>query len=378
MSGHWYAPDGTPLGTEAPTPGADSYVGTDGPDHWTYDGQERDQIIGGEGADTLRGMGGDDKLIGAEQDDFLYGGAGNDDLSGGSGNDVLHGGAGDDLLNGIPGDDTVYGGDEDDLGTGLVGSDTVAFAGTPESYHWEWVGSFGGWKVTDINPTDAFDDGVDYVHGDVEWANYGETNETLATPCYAAGTRILTDRGEVPVETLRAGDIVVTLGRGGSWLRPVRWIGRRRVDLRRHPRPDAVRPIRLRAGALGAGVPWRDLVVSPDHALYLDGVLVPAAALVDGAAIRQEMPATGRVEYFHIELDQHDIIVADGAPAESWLDCGNRNQFENSGLVVALHADFAAAATPTPCAPRVTAGPQIERIRLALPGGAAGEQRRRA
>lgn len=363
MSGTWFTPDGTPRDPQGPTGGADSYIGTDDQDSWAYDGGELTNVIlGGEGNDTIHGLGGDDVLIGAEDDDHLYGGGGTDDLSGGSGNDVLHGGAGDDMLNGIPGDDTVYGGDEDG-----IGSDTVAFMGRPDGYQWEWVESFGGWKVTDIAPLDASgNDGTDWVHGDVEWAYFGDTYESVATPCYAAGTRILTDRGEVPVESLRAGDMLVTLGLGGSWLRPVRWVGHRRVDTRRHARPGAVNPVRLRAGALGAGVPYRDLLVSPDHALYLDGVLVPASALVNGETIRQEAPAGGRITYFHIELDCHDVILADGAPAESWLDCGNRTQFDNAGVVVTLRPDFAATPAAEPCAPILSEGPRLDVIRWNL------------
>lgn len=373
MSGTWYAPDGTPRPSNEPTEGADSYIGSDEQDYWLREGGEpSNQISGGDGDDVIHGNGGDDFLIGDAGDDHLYGGAGNDDLSGGFGDDVLHGGAGDDILNGIPGNDTLYGGDEDG-----PGEDVVVYAGRPEDYRWEWVESFGGWRVTDINDADDRDDGVDYVYGDIEWVHYGDTGETMRTPCFAAGTRILTDRGEVPVEALRAGDMVVTLGLAGAWLRPVRWIGRRQVDTRRHPRPEAVLPVRLRAGALGPGVPCRDLLVSPDHALYLDGALVPADRLVDGAAIRQEAPAGGLVAYFHVELDRHDVIIADGTPAESWLDCGNRDQFENGGMVVALHPAFAADAAAAGCAPRVLAGPRLDRIRLALAGRREAPRRER-
>jgi len=279
----------------------------------------------------------------------------------------LHGGAGDDVLNGIPGDDTAYGGD---------GSDTVEQAGSAAGHRWEWVESAGGWNVIDTDLSDG-DDGRDFIAGDIEWVTYGETGETLQTPCYAAGTRILTDRGEVPVETLRSGDMVVTLGLGGAWLAPVRWIGRRRVHTGRHPHPASVCPVRVCAGALGPGVPWRDLVISPDHALYLDGILVPAVALLDGETIRQETPAGGRIDYFHVELDRHDVLVADGAPAESWRDCGNRTQFDNAGRVVALHPVFAGAASEVPaCAPSFASGLRVERIRAALPRREALARRR--
>jgi hypothetical protein len=299
-------------------------------------------------------LGGDDLIAGAEGDDSILGGAGDDYLAGGGDSDTLLGGDDNDVLNGIPGNDCMYGG---------AGSDTVQMDGGPDGH--VWVPTAGGWNVLDTNPNDG-DDGSDFVASDVEWVEYTGTGEVQATPCFAAGTRIMTARGEVAVQALRAGDLVVTLGLQGPWLRPVRWIGRRSVDCRRHPRPAAVLPVRILAGALGPGVPRRDLVVSPDHGLYLDGVLVPAAALVDGSRILRDS-ATRRVRYFHIELDAHDVLLAEGAPAESWLDCDNRGQFENAGLVVALHADFAAAGTGARgCAPRVEAGPALERIRLRI------------
>jgi hypothetical protein len=209
--------------------------------------------------------------------------------------------------------------------------------------------------------------------------NAGEENN-LPAPCFAAGTRIMTARGEVPVEALRAGDMVVTLGLQGPHLRPVRWIGHRAVDCRRHPRPDQVVPVRILAGALGPGVPARDLVVSPDHALHVEGVLVPAAALVDGHGVRRDR-GVGKVQYFHVELDAHDVLLAEGAPAESWLDCGNRAQFDNGGLVVALHPDFAVDPAVRGCAPRLAQGPALDRLRLRLAARrrvAAEPARRRA
>lgn len=363
MSGTWYDTNGIPLDPNAPTGAADSYVGGTSDDSVDA-GAGNDVLIGGLGNDTLIGGADDDLLVGNEDDDSLVGGAGNDDLSGGAGNDILDGGEGDDRLNGIPGDDTIYGGS---------GSDTVDLAGFPSNYTWQWIDTFGGWKVTDTTGND----GVDYIYGDVEYVSFGETAETVATPCFAAGTRILTASGEVPVEALRAGDLVVTMALQGACLRPVRWVGRRQVDAVRHPHPETVLPIRIEAGALGAGVPCRDLRVSPDHAIYVDGVLVPAASLVDGVSIRQEA-WVGRVTYFHIEIDAHDVIFADGAPAETWLDCGNRAQFENGGLVTTLYPDFTATAPrQAGCAPRVTEGEQLDRIRLRLPARVSQDAPRR-
>jgi len=351
MSGTWYAPDGTPRDPNEPTPGPDSFTGTDDPDFvLDADGNPSFLVGGGEGDDTLDGRGGDDYLIGNEGNDLLLGGEGDDILAGALGDDTLLGGPGNDLLIPGPGADSVIGGE---------GDDTIELGGDASGFRWQPVA--GGWLVTDIDPLDG-DDGTVFVADDVEWVSYGVSGEVLQTPCFAAGTRIMTAHGEVAVEALRAGDLVVTLGLRGPWLRPVRWVGRRAVDCARHPRPQSVLPVVILPGALGPGVPHRALRVSPDHALYLDGRLVPAGRLVDGQAILQPAGAR-RVVYHHVELDAHDVILAEGAAAESWLDGGNRAQFDNGGALVALHPEFAPAGPVSPCAPMATEGLEIARLR---------------
>ncbi len=179
-----------------------------------------------------------------------------------------------------------------------------------------------------------------------------------AVPCFATGTRIATGSGDVAVEDLAIGQTVLAR-RGG--VVPVRWIGHRRVDCRRYPRPHDVWPVRVRAGAFADDRPARDLVLSPDHAVLIDGVLIPIRYLVNGATIVQERVA--EVTYWHVELPRHDILLAEGLACESYLDTGNRDAFDNGGTLIRLHADFAPdrAGRQTwathACAPLVLDGP---------------------
>ena len=157
--------------------------------------------------------------------------------------------------------------------------------------------------------------------------------------CFAAGTRILTATGERMVESLLPGDIVLTLADGALNAQPVRWVGRRRIDLIAHPRPETVAPVRIQRGAFADATPHRDLLVSPDHAIFVDGKLICARQLINGTTIRQEQGWTS-VEYFHVELDAHAVLLAEGLPAESYLDTGNHGFFANSGAPLVLHPDL--------------------------------------
>jgi hypothetical protein len=149
--------------------------------------------------------------------------------------------------------------------------------------------------------------------------------------CYCPGTLIGTPDGDVAVENLVEGQLVTT---ASGEAKPIHWIGRRTINIRRHPDPDMVRPIRIAAGALAEATPTRDLLVSPDHAILLDGALIPARLLVNHRSVT-EMTETRSVTYFHVELDRHDIIVANGALAESYLDTGNRAIFVAESVVTA-------------------------------------------
>ena len=194
-------------------------------------------------------------------------------------------------------------------------------------------------------------------------------------PCFVAGTRILTARGEVAVQALTEADRAIVLT--GAGLRRVRWVGHRRIALAGHPRPWDVQPVRVATGAFAPGAPHDDLWLSPDHAVFFPAtggvaaMLVPIRYLINGATIVQE--AVGTVTYYHVELAgpddaaAHDVLLAQGLPAESYLDTGNRGAFDNAGGPVMLHADFAPGRTrATPCARMVLEGPDLLRIRAAL------------
>ncbi|HTI00055.1 MAG TPA: Hint domain-containing protein [Acidisoma sp.] len=187
-------------------------------------------------------------------------------------------------------------------------------------------------------------------------------------PCFAEGTRIETARGAVAVESLAPGDEALTQdGRSLS----VTWIGHRRVDLARHPVPEAVQPVRISPHAFGQNMPARPVLLSPDHAVYAEGVLIPVKHLVNGSSVRQI--ALSEVTYFHVELTEHAVILADGLPAESYLSGADRTGFANGGATMTLHptwgreaADGTLLQDAMGAAPLRVTGPEVEQVRLLL------------
>ncbi|MBR0656896.1 Hint domain-containing protein [Plastoroseomonas arctica] len=184
-----------------------------------------------------------------------------------------------------------------------------------------------------------------------EFAEFTGDVAAASIVCFAAGTRIATMRGQVAIERLRVGDII-RLADGG--VQPALWIGQVEIAITRHPHPGTVRPVLIRAGAFSDGVPLRDLRVSPDHGMLFGDVLVPAAMLVNGATILQE-PFWETITYWHVEVPEHAILLAEGAPAESYLDDGGRAAFDHAGIA-AQFIDFAVRreaglSTTLPCRP---------------------------
>ena len=135
---------------------------------------------------------------------------------------------------------------------------------------------------------------------------------------------------------MSVGDNIITLS---GEARPIRWIGQRHLDLLRHNTPELVQPIVIRAGAFAEGLPRRDLRVSPDHAILVDSVLVPARLLVNSASIERDTQCNDVTSY-HLELETHDILLAEALPAESYIDTGNRGMFANADAPLMLHPTF--------------------------------------
>lgn len=196
--------------------------------------------------------------------------------------------------------------------------------------------------------------------------------------CFLPGTRILTPAGEVPVETLNIGDAVVTRFSG---IQRLKWIGIQRYARRfLANNPDRV-PVCVKAGALGPNQPLRDLYISPGHSMLVGETLVLAKNLVNGITVTQD-EAPELVEYYALELDRHDCVIAEGAFSESFADGpGFRNQFHNAAEFYALYPDYAEPDALALCAPRPEQGPALgaalrpvvaQAAALAAPGALRG------
>ena len=172
--------------------------------------------------------------------------------------------------------------------------------------------------------------------------------------CFLEGTLIRTPRGERPVESLQVGEFVTTAGGGVA---AIRWIGHQAVV--RAFADSAQLPVCLRAGALGAHVPSRDLYLSPNHAVLVDEVLIQAGCLINGSSITKMQRVPARFTYFHIETEGHCLVLANNTPAETFIDNVDRAQFDNWDERGALPE------TETPMAemefPRVKAVRQVPR-----------------
>lgn len=377
-----------------------------------YGGADNDDLFGGTDHDTLHGDAGDDTLSGESGNDVAYGGTGNDALNGGvgldtlygdAGNDTLYGDAGDDLLSGGTGNDLVYGGTGNDMIYGGAGTDSI-FAGDDGDQIFmaytkpgdetdagnavanDVLGSESVDGGGDDGPTDndtltvditgmgwtridLVYDPLDHENGTIRFFDASGVQigilsfteiENLVIVCFTPGTQILTGRGEVPVEALVPGDLVVTRDNG---LQPLRWVGTRKLtyaELR--AKPD-LQPVRIAAGALAGVGPDRAMLVSPQHRVLVEGaraemyfgeseVLVPAKHLIGLAEVTRALPAEG-VTYVHILFDRHEIVQSDGIWTESFQPAERTlNALDDAARaeVLELFPDLAADATGFPAA----------------------------
>src|SRR5262249_30580063 len=180
-----------------------------------------------------------------------------------------------------------------------------------------------------------------------------------AVVCYLRGTRIRTPDGESRIEDLRIGDPVITL-LGDS--KPIKWIGHQRFKKSSERWPSDFEPIRISRFALDERSPHRDLYVSPNHAIYIDAVLIPAKYLVNGKTIVQCAPEGADViDYLHIELFAHDVIYAEGATAETLGSLREaRDKFDNFYEYYRLYPNEKEVAHPA-CAPNLGGESRLER-----------------
>lgn len=205
----------------------------------------------------------------------------------------------------------------------------------------------------------------------------GGSQVTITATCFGAGTHILTAHGDIAVELLRERDFVVT---ASGMMQPIVWVGHRRVNFRRHPNKLRMLPVQVAAHAFGPERPKRTLLLSPDHAVYVDDVLIPIRYLINGTNVVQI--ECDEITYYHVELPRHDVLLAEGLPTESYLDAGARRAFGNCDGVTRLDPDFA----PPPddhgalwdakgYAPLIVTGELLGRVRCRLDANARGLRR---
>ena len=161
--------------------------------------------------------------------------------------------------------------------------------------------------------------GVILASSAVARANSAVVPSPVAVRCFLKGTKVRTAEGERKIEDLAIGDLLPTMFGG---LRPVQWIGRypfRKSDPFKPWVKDAL-PVRIARSALGPDVPYSDLYVTAAHSLLVDGVLVPAEMLINGMTVTRYEPESDELEFFHVKLESHDVVYAEGAPAETLLN----------------------------------------------------------
>ncbi|HYP62950.1 MAG TPA: Hint domain-containing protein, partial [Acidocella sp.] len=208
----------------------------------------------------------------------------------------------------------------------VLGSADFALNGSSDKLHESYNSSNGQLTITDSTSGAHVTLDLNLPAGDNTAAlRVNDAGGQLEiTLCFYPGTALATPKGEVKVEDIKAGDLLLT----ANGAKPVRWIGQSHIHTR-FADPLRALPIRIRQGALGNGLPSRDLLLSPDHAICIDGILVQASALVNGTNIVREHDVPAQFTYYHVELDSHELLLAAGVQAESFVDNVDRMHFHN-------------------------------------------------
>lgn len=204
------------------------------------------------------------------------------------------------------------------------------------------------YSPADLSPAATATGTIDGTHGDSLYTGstyyqdagltYNSSTGTVTVTCFLTGSLIRTQTGDVPVESVQVGDSLLTVTHGAEEYQPVVWGGYQTVTVRPGlPDDEAGYPVRIRAGAVSDGVPSEDLLITPEHCLYLDGQFVPVRMLVNGSSIFYDRSLTHYTCY-HVETARHAVIMANGLKTESYLDTGNRGSFAQAGRVATLGA----------------------------------------
>lgn len=307
------------------------------------DGDENDNTLNGtSSADNIQGNGGQDTLDGGGGDDVISGGTGNDSIDGGSNNDTIYGGDGDDTITGGAGDDVIVGGRGDDVMTAGSsspsdtfvirdgdGNDTITDFDPfePDTVRFDMSEMSTYQDVLDRISTDGSDTVITYDNGstlrlqNVDPADLSSTNFQFGSGpvCLGEGTLIQTPSGLRPIETLRAGELVVTADNG-----PRRIVEIVCETILFRGREDRRRPVLISKGAIHPNSPTEDMVASPQHRIVVQdeatghSLLVPAVRLINRHRIRR-MKGVKKIRYYNLLMDQHEIIFANGTEVETLL-----------------------------------------------------------
>ena len=296
-----------------------------------------DTISGGSGDDVISGGDDNDVLNGGLGDDVIDGGVDDDDIEGNDGNDVLIGGDGDDTIRGGNGDDTISGGDGNDSLEGRADRDVFEDVGAGDTVDGGTGGDdFDTLDLRGLGPFEIVGETVDpdgdSTSGTVNFLDAdGNVTGTLEfteienlIPCFTPGTVIATPRGERRVEDLQVGDRIITRDNG---LQEIRWIGQRDLSGQELLQSPHLKPVLIRAGSLGHGLPERDLLVSPQHrmlinseraSLYFEEREVLAAAKHLTGLTGVDVVETSSISYLHFMFDQHEVVLSNGSWTESF------------------------------------------------------------